>query len=123
MSLMSDALKFHADALNEAAGECITYIRGSDSITITAVPSESTFDAETMDGSTIEYKTQDFIVKQQDLDFGSGATAPSRRDKIERTVNGVTLFYDVLPDFGIANHRDSNGRGISYRISTKQKGD
>lgn len=118
---MSDALQIHADTLQDVAGECVTYVRGSQTIELECVPGESRFESVRGDGSVVEVRTEDFIVQQDAIDFGSGPTEPERKDKIVHTVNGVEKTYEVLPDEGIKHFRVTDSHGVGYRIHTKEK--
>jgi hypothetical protein len=120
-SLLHEALQFHADDLNESAGDCVVYVRGNNRIEVDAAIGESRFEAEGANGATIEIQTRDFIIQQHELDFGDGPTEPERRDKIEQTVNGQTKHFEVLPEHGLPHFRVADGFGISYRIFTKAK--
>ena len=121
MSLLSDALALHADRLHEAAGELVTYIRGSNSINVEAVPGESRIESVQPDGTIVEFRTQDFIIKASAIDFGSGAVEPARKDKILRTVGESTITFEVLPDPGIQHFRKLGQYSVAYRILTKEK--
>lgn len=120
-NLLREALEFHADDLNASAGESVVYVRGEQRIEVGAAIGESRFEAEGADGATIEIQTRDFIIQQSELDFGSGPTKPERRDKIEQTVNGETMFFEVLPEHGLPHFRVADGFGVSYRVFTKAK--
>ena len=118
MSLLSDALAQHASRLIESAGECVTYTRGSDSVDVMAVIGGSDLEIEQRDGSVIQFRSIDFLIRISDLELNGELTTPARSDLI--TYAGKV--YRVLPEPGLPHYRAATGYASSmYRIHTKLK--
>lgn len=120
MSIFSDAIQSHLDTLLAAAGVEITYSRGDNSVTITAVPGQQPFEAIDQNGVVVESIAQTFVFKQSDLVLGGSAATPQRNDLITRTVNGQTAQYRVLVDYGSPHYRDTDGFGVGFRVFAKR---
>jgi hypothetical protein len=85
MALLDDALAAHVTTLNAAAGETVTYKRGSSTVSITAVVGQSQFDEVSTTGEIRPLsKTVDFLVKPSALVLNSATVLPQRGDQIEK---------------------------------------
>ena len=114
MALLDDALAAHAKTLNAAAGETITYKRGTATVSVTAVVGQSQFDEVSTTGEIRPLsKTVDFLVKPSALVLNSAAVLPQRGDQIERADGSV---YDVLPGTEGTAWQYSDGRKTFLRI-------
>lgn len=117
MSDISKALVAGARSALQLAGSSITYNRpGSGSVSITAIPGESTHEVE-RDGAIIdEVRSRDFLVVADDLVIGGEKVTPDRHDTI--TEDGVT--YTVLALGGEAHWRWTDPTQAMIRIHTKR---
>ncbi len=114
MALLDDALAAHVTTLNAAAGETITFKRGSATVSITAVVGQSQFDEMSTTGEIRPLsKTVDFLVKPSALVLDSAQVVPQRGDQIERADSSV---YDVLPGSEGTAWQYSDGRKTFLRI-------
>ncbi|QDV44372.1 hypothetical protein Enr13x_42370 [Stieleria neptunia] len=119
MSLIDDALSLHADVLEGAAGEAVTYQFGDLTIAIEqAVRGQSRFDAVQSDGDVYtEVRTVDWIVRRALM------IDPDTEETVEPSV-GATItdvggaVYDVIPSLNPTGWRWSDARRVSYRIHT-----
>lgn len=120
MSTASDGLALHLQSLSGSAGVEITYSRDADSVTLTATPGETVFDALDQGGNVIQIISQDFIVARSDLVLSGAAVVPARNDKIVQTVNGAEIEYRLLIDFGLPHFREMDAYGKGFRLHTKR---
>jgi hypothetical protein len=119
MSLMGEALGIHASTLMRAAGETITYVRGTNTISVTAVPGQSTFDEVASDGEVrSQMKTIDWLVVPSVLKIGGMPIEPQRGDQVIRS-DGQK--FDVLPGAGNTAWQWSDSRMTFYRIHTVRR--
>lgn len=89
--------------MNTAAGETVTYRRGSDDVEITAVVGRTAYELIDQTGSALQTSSIDFIVAPADLVLDSVTVTPEPGDEIDRTIEGgATATYDVRPDGGLA---------------------
>lgn len=119
MALLDDALAAHVTTLNVAAGETVTYKRGSDSVSITAVVGQSQFDEVSATGEIRPLsKTVDFLVKPSSLKLSGSAVLPQRGDQIEKSEGSI---YDVLPGTEGTAWQYSDGRKTFLRIHSVKR--
>jgi len=119
MTLLSDALAAHVTTLNNAAGETITYKRGTSTVSLTAVVGQSQFEDVSPSGEVRPLsKTVDWLVKPASLELGGSVTVPQRGDQISRS-DGST--YDVLPGTEGTAWQYSDGHKTLLRIHTVKR--
>ena len=119
MSLLDDALALHATRLQDAAGETVTYFRGTDSVSVTAVVGESVFEEVAGDGEIRpQIKTVDFLLKPADLVLSGSVTDPQRGDRVQRS-DGET--FDVLPGVNGSTWQWSDARKTFLRIHSVRR--
>lgn len=120
MNRVSKALDIHRRALMSAAGETVTFKRGSLAKEVTAVPSHTVFEVVDTGGGVIEVRSDDFIFSPGFIDdFGDGDKTPMAGDVIIRangdrfeTMRGPGGHYWVWGD----------GRQTQIRCYTKRRG-
>lgn len=117
---LSVAAAFLADQVADATGETITFVRGVNSVSLTATLGSTDHEADPgAGGVTHEFKSVDFIVRAADYTVSGSAVEPARGDVIQYGGNDyVTLpgsdrdkVYRVLDPYGKA-----------IRIHTRLKG-
>ncbi len=119
MALLDDALAFHVKTLNSAAGETITFKRGDDTVSLTAVVGQSQFDELSTTGEVHALsKTVDFLVKPASLVLSGSAVLPQRGDLIQRSDGSQ---YDVLPGVEGTAWQYSDGRKTFLRIHSVKR--
>lgn len=112
--MLNEALDHHWDALKVAAGDTVSYVRGSTAYYVTAVVGQSVFEESASDGENRSLmKTVDFLIHRDDL-----TSDPQRGDQIKKS-NGEV--YDLLPGNGTASWQWSDGRQTHYRIHTVRR--
>lgn len=114
--MLRDALALHWDTLNAAAGEPVTFVRGSFSTSLNAVVGQSTFD-ENGDGQVL-IKAVDFIVKSSDLTVDGEQAVPRRGDYF---LLGTGEIFDVMRGRDGAAWMWSDGRQTQMRIHTMRR--
>lgn len=110
-----------APSLMRCFGQLVTYTRNGESIAIKAILAGSQFESVLTTSQPLEYRRQDFIVRQKDLDFGSGPTKPRRKDSISLFVDGAERVFEVLPEPSLEHYEVTGVNDVSYRIYTKEK--
>ena len=114
MNLMQEALGLHATTLQAAAGEKITYRRGTQSVVVSAVPGETEFEEFGSEGEfRAQIKYTDWLIKPGCLKFDGQPITPERGDEIERK-DGER--FHVLPGNQNATWRWANAHRTHYRI-------
>lgn len=118
---LANAMAWLARKRQEADGAEVTYRRGAQSVTLTAIRGQSLLRiSDRFGNSRVERTQSDFLVLASDLELGGTATTPQRGDTIEDTINGKALTYKVLPPGeGEPCWRWSDEARTGYRIHTK----
>lgn len=121
MSYMSDAVSEAFTSLTELAGEDLVYSRDDDSGNMTGVPGDTRMDVANEEGTLVEIKQRDFMIRKDELVLDTaGKVEPQRGDRIAQTIGGVTFTYEVI---ALAGNRPwawwDKGQTV-YRIHTQQ---
>jgi len=117
---MQLALSNSFQALRDAAGVSIRYVRGSDSIAIVAVPGRTDYETETFGGVYNSDQSRDYLVLAEDLKFSGNTVLPERGDEIRETIGGQETVFPVLDLGGGRHYSFSDQYRIVVRIHTKQ---
>lgn len=133
----------------QAGGIEITYTRGGNSLTFTAVPGRTRFASNEQGHARVEWGDADFIIEMADLAFGGTMVEPRLGDRVTRTVNGPPtngVFWDdgepmdwddgspvlweepvymrtyevATPNTGEPAWRDSDNDPTAYRVHCKR---
>ena len=117
MSLLSNALRQHANRLEQAAGERVTYARGTKSnVCVIAVRGRTDFEEILSEGDAeIQAKSLDFIIRRSALTLDGSEVEPQRLDKIT-TADGQV--FEVFKSLDGVHWRWSDEHQTSYRIHT-----
>lgn len=120
MGLIDDALRFHADTLESAAGETVTYIRGSQQTTgITAVRGKSQFEEFASEGEMrVQSKMTDWLIRVANLKLDGVAVEPERGDQI-KTADGQV--FEVFPGPDGEHWRWLEERQYTFRIHSVRR--
>ncbi len=79
------------------AGVAITYVRGSDSVSLTATVDSELLRVTEASGATRTLRTEaSFAIDPTTLVINSAVVEPKRGDRIQRVIGGVTKYFDVL---------------------------
>lgn len=126
MSLTSRGAAWHDEAETVAAGVSVTYSRGNDSVSLTAVVGRTLFSSVspgTGNGrASVEWGDRDYLIRVADLVLNGSPITPQKGDQITHTVNGVSLVFELMTPTGEPAWRYSDELRTTYRIHTKRVG-
>lgn len=109
-----------AGKLEDAAGVSVTYTRGVESVTVTAVVGRTAFSSGDQGGGRrLEFSERDFLIRASELVLGGRAVEPERGDTI--THDGER-FELMTPETGEPAVRESDPLGTKWRIHAKRVG-
>lgn len=107
-------------SLKSIEGIAVTYRRGSDTVSISAVVGDTRIElAEQYAGTTVIGRVRDYIVQASDLVLGGSTTEPQIGDQIDETRGSATYTFEVMSAGADAPYRPSDRHGKSWRIHTK----
>ena len=86
----------------------ITYNRGEDSVSPSALVGVTDFEAVDEYGAVIRHHSRDYIVKTSDLVLSGAEILPARGDTIEETIGDYIFTFKVLdlPNEGLFRYDD-----------------
>ncbi len=116
MSGLSDAIAGLVTSLKSVGGHTVTYSRGSSSVSLTAVPTQASFE-QVDEGGIVRWEAKDFLIKASDLTFGGELIEPKKGDKIKDENDKV---FKVLDDGNLPCFRYSDPYQTMLRVHTKQ---
>jgi hypothetical protein len=108
------------DTVQDVAGDDVQYWRGTQYVSLKAVPGTTEFPTDDVDAATVTYTSADWIFKVSELVIGGVAITPRRGDLVKKTVGSKTYVYEVLKD---ANQifRFCDRERTRIRVHTKEK--
>lgn len=111
------ALDVLLSSLRRTAGVTVTYARGADSGTMTAIPGRTDHEEYGPDDYSITSRFHDWIVAAADLELASaGAVTPQPDDEITDAAGNT---YRVLPLTGDRCFSWVSQQRLAYRIHTQ----
>jgi hypothetical protein len=115
----SDIIASGLATVRGAAGVEITYVRGADTVTLTATKGRS--DLETMTGDvTTVVRSDDWIVAAADLELSGDLVTPKRDDKVKMESGGVVYVYAVTtPPYSPCDNERTHIRIHSKYVGTE----
>jgi len=84
------------DMLESMFGVQVTYSRGEDSVTLTAIVDMLDYEDEDGSGHYLRRRIRDFIIPVVDLVLNGSAVLPVRGDTIAETIGDYVYTYTVL---------------------------
>ena len=93
-------------------GKAVVYSRGTNSLSITAVPGRSAFSQDEGNGMTTEFTSSDWIILASSLVLGGSVVLPQRNDRVTQ---GTQVFEVLSPPYA-----PSNPEGTLIRIHSKR---
>ena len=102
------------------AAQTVVYVRGSDSVSVTATIGRTIFRTENSFGFIEHYEARDYLILVADLVIDGVALDPTPGDKIQETVGSTVYTYEVMAPGGEPCRRHSDDFRITWRIHTKQ---
>ena len=115
---MSHALATFRD-LVKVHGSTHTYVRGEQSVSLSAVPGRREYRVLDADGVLTTFSSHDRVVAAEDLVIDDTRLTPQRGDVIQQTVDGqVHTFHVQFPDPNQPPYRWSDDVGRVLVIHT-----
>lgn len=93
------------ETLKASAGQSVTYRRGSDSISVSAVFGRSEFQLTDQAGTVTALETHDFIFGPSDLEISGSQITPRVGDKVLWTLDGSAREYRVVDQPGFQPYK------------------
>ena len=107
-------------AFDDLLSVSITYARGVDNATITAISEIISFDTVDIEsGVVIRQDIRDFVFDSADLDLGAGQVPPERGDTITLTISGSPSTYQVVDVAGGKHFEYEDPAQRLIRVHTK----
>lgn len=124
MARDAEALAHLCDRLQSRVGVTVTYRRGSDSVSLTAIKGNQLLRITDNNGQVRTTRTDaDFIVDLADLVLNGSAIEPTRGDFIDETgSDSITRRYAVLSPGGIEPTHRMDRERKTVRIHCKTIG-
>lgn len=113
-----DVLHAAFRAAKQVAGVPVTYRRGSDSVTLSAVVGQTPVEREDGAGTTVRSVVRDYLIDAADLVLSGQHVTPQRGDRIEEASGHV---YEVMPAISKSElpwRYSGPGRDV-YRVHTR----
>jgi hypothetical protein len=102
--------------------ESVVYIRGNDSVTVTASIGKTIFRTENSFGFIEHYEGRDYFVLAADLLIDGSPVEPEAGDKVQETDGPVVRTYEVMAPGGEPCWRWSDEFNKTLRIHAKHVG-
>ena len=123
MNSFQSAIADSIDAIRDIAAVDVTYHRGDDWLTLSAVPGESRFTLTDNRGRILKAQTRDYLIKATDLIIDGAIVEPQRGDQIKEDRDRDIAVYEVMrPDAGNEVWRYSDAGRTTIRIHTRLTG-
>ena len=116
---LSTTISANFKTLQSAAGVDIVYARGDRTVSLRAVPGDTSFVQQTGEGYMETVESRDFIFPAADLNLGGSPVLPDRGDMITETVNGVEQSYPVTSGGASRYFRYADPYRTILRVHTK----
>ena len=117
MNLFQKARSFLPAQEQRAAGETVTYARGAESLTLTAVVGNTVFATNVEGAARISFGDRDYLIGVADLTLG----APRIGDRVHHVVGGAALVFEVQDlDGGEPAWRHSDPDRTTWRVHVKR---
>lgn len=121
--MLSRGAEFLADQLHTHAAREVTYTRGANSVTLTAVIGRTPFRIQSSGPgggrSQIIWTERDYLITAADLILGSTLTTPQKGDQIADS-DGT---FELVSINGEPCYRNSDPYGIQLRCHAKRIGE
>jgi len=114
--MLADGAAWLAGQLKTSAGRSVTYVRGSQSATVTATVGNSAFESQMESGVIERFESRHFVIVADDLPFGE----PRRGDRIRDTQAGTVVEYELVTPRGVPLWQYADAFRASVKIHTTQ---
>lgn len=119
MGLLAQAQDWLNRTLQTAGGVSVVYVRGVQSLPLTAVVGRTAFaqvGGQNAAGAAVIWGDRDYLITAADLTLGE----PRRGDRITETIDGVACVFECMAPGNEPAWRWSDAGRTKYRIHTKQ---
>ena len=104
------------------ASRSVTYVRGAETVELSATLGQTTYEVADQFGTTVEAKATDFLISAAEIALAGEMVLPEPGDQVRVTVGDEVHVFEVM-DLGGAGHwRPSDPYGHTLRIHTKLVG-
>ena len=104
------------------ASRSVTYVRGAETVELSATLGQTTYEVADQFGTTVEAKATDFLISAAKIVLAGEMVLPEPGDQVRVTVGDEVHVFEVM-DLGGAGHwRPSDPYGHTLRIHTKLVG-
>ena len=111
-----------AGMLKQHASRGVTYVRGAESVELSATLGQTTYEVADEFGTTVEAKATDFLLSAVDLVLAGAVALPEPGDQVRVTVGDEVHVFEVMDLGGVGHWRPSDPYGHTLRIHTKLVG-
>lgn len=118
MNLFAKAKQWLPAAVQTAAGVTVTYARGVEQVTLTAVVGRTAFASNEQGAARVEFGDRDYLIAVADLVIGGRAVEPADGDTV--TDADGQRFEVKRPGTGEPAWRYSDPQRTTYRLHTKR---
>lgn len=106
-----------ARAINALSG---LYSDGTNSVSLTVIPGETTFERETTPGLFTTTHSQDLLILAAELILDDAVVLPQLGDTFTATIAGSSTVYEVMSPDGDRHYRWSDPFKKVLRVFTKE---
>lgn len=96
VNVLRQSQQWLAGEVRDHASSPVVYRRGDQTVGVAAADGKTEFELTSADGATVQYRSRDWLVCQDDLRLAGDRITPARGDKIEETVSGGIWVYEVM---------------------------
>ena len=119
-NMMQDGAAWLGGQLKTAAGVSVTYTRGTNSVTLTAVPTLHQYEIVDDEGFGISMLSRDYLIHAADLILAGAEIAPRAGDRIAETIDGVAQTFEVMPLGQKHEYEPADPDGLLLIVHTKK---
>jgi hypothetical protein len=105
--------------VKSVAGSSVTYRRGVNTVSLTAVKSVVRVVLDGDDGTSVEADRVDWLIAAADLVLAGSQTEPVEGDQVDETVGSSTYTYELMPLGTDACFRRMDPQGQGLRAHSK----
>ena len=121
MSAFADAIAAGLGSVRDVAGVSIIYARGSNQISLTAVPARSLLQSTDVESLVqVQFTTRDYVIVAAELVIDSELTLPRKGDRITETIGGQNKTFEVLKTDGDRFFSYCDDARSRIRVHTKE---
>ena len=101
------------------ASRSVTYVRGAETVELSATLGQTTYEVADEFGTTVEAKATDFLISAVEIVLADAVALPEPGDQVRVTVGDEVHVFEVMNLGGAGHWRPSDPYGHTLRIHTK----